>query len=58
MNAIHECGQKLERLGQMLMDEKSSLSDIVEAAMDCGLELQFRLVAKQPIDDDPEGILP
>lgn len=55
---LHEYGLSLIRLGKILMDGESSLSDVVEAAMDCGLELQFRLVASQPVDDDPEEILP
>ena len=47
-------GDKLICLGEALKNTDSTLSQVVFAAWDCGLNLEFRLVPKPIISAAPE----
>ncbi len=43
---FYELGKKLEKLGVSMQSGDTVLSDLVALALDCGLSLQFRVVAQ------------
>ena len=49
---MYKLGKQYKRLGKMLMDEKTDLRDLVAAAHDLGIDLQFSVKRKCPPDDE------
>lgn len=43
---FYELGKKLEKLGIAMQSDDTALSELVVMALDCGLTLQFRVVAQ------------
>ena len=41
--ALYKQGDKLAKLGYMLKDEGTRMEELIEAADECGLKLEFRL---------------
>lgn len=51
MESFYERGKRLEQLGKLMQDPRATLRELIVASMLAGLDLQFRLMARndQPI---------
>ena len=60
MMDLNEIGKRFVALGRALQDDGSTIDELVGLAMDCGMQLEFRIVpekqtppeAKSPASDE------
>lgn len=51
---LNELGRKFVALGRALQDDDSTIDELVGLAMDCGIQLEFRISPMKPkeVEDD------